>query len=322
MVNVPVLLAMLRVARRHPMPKALPAGDWQGRREAGDALGAALAAETSIPACVRITPITMIGTGGRRIPARVYRVTGNGAATGRTSGACVVYVHGGGMFMGTMDAYDGRCATYAEMTGMPVISVDYRLAPEHPYPAAIDDVIDAVHWVVSHADELDIDPGRIGIAGDSAGGGIAAGVALRLRDESEPVLACQLLVYPMLDDRTPAPQHPSRLLTWTADDNATGWGCLLGSEAGGPRVSAYAAPARAEEVAGLPPAFIEGCTLDLFCDEDQAYARRLAEAGVEVEWHLRHGVPHGYEVLAPRARIARMAWRERADFLRRHLLPA
>lgn len=313
MVNLQVLASALRLARSLPREQ-FPVGDWQGRRASSDAMNVEDVARMPVPEGIRSVPITMIGTSGRRIQARLYR---SPEASAR---ACIVYAHGGGMIMGSVDGYQRRCATYAAATNVPLISVDYRLAPEHPYPAAVDDVVDAVTWVASHAEEFGIDPGRIAIAGDSAGGGIAAGVALRLRDEAGPALACQLLVYPMLDDRTPAPRKPSRLLTWTAQDNETGWHCLLGDAAGGPDVPAYAAPARAQDLRGLPAAFIEGCTLDLFMDEDEAYARRLADAGVEVVWRVRKGVPHGYDVLAPSSWIARRAWRERAEFLRAHLL--
>lgn len=316
MVNLQVLASLLRLARTSPMPEPLPPGDWQGRRLASDALSLQIAQQMPMPEGIRIDRITMIGSAGRRISARIYR------APGATTDACIVYVHGGGMIMGTLDGYDRRCAAYAASTGVPLIAVDYRLAPEHPYPAAVDDVVDAVRWVASHAEEFGIDAERIAIAGDSAGGGIAAGVALRLRDEGGPGLACQLLVYPMLDDRTPPPERPSRMLTWTADDNATGWACLLGDAVGGPDVPAYAAPARAMDLSGLPPTFIEGCTLDLFMAEDEHFAARLQEAGVPVEWRVRKGVPHGYDVLAPGSWVAKRAWRERATFLRAHLLVA
>lgn len=313
MVNLQVLAAGLRRARVLGVPEALPVGDWQGRRSTRDALAVQLAADLPIAPEVAIASISMLGEGGHRIPARLYRPRGAQAR------ACVVYVHGGGMIMGTLDGYDSRCARYASDARVPVIAIEYRLAPEHPYPAGLDDVVDAIRWVHSHAGELGIDSRLIAIAGDSAGAGIAAGAVLRLRDEGGPALACQLLVYPMLDDRTKAPEKPSRLMTWTADDNATGWGCLLGPAAGGPDVSAYAAPARAVDLTGLPPTFIEACTLDLFLDEDEEFAGRLEAAGVDVQYHVRKGVPHGYDLLAPKSRIAERAWRERTEFLVRHL---
>ncbi len=313
MMNIQVLASALRLTRSIPRQE-FAVGDWKGRREASEAMNLEVLAGMPAPSDVRSDSISMIGKAGRRIQARVYRDRSAAAD------ACIVYVHGGGMIMGSLDGYQRRCSAYAASTGVPVIAVDYRLAPEHPYPAAIDDVAEAVAWVASHAEEFGIDPERIAIAGDSAGGGIAAGVSLRLRDEGGPRIACQLLVYPMLDDRTPPPRRPSRLLTWTAEDNATGWGCLLGEAAGGPDVPAYAAPARALDLSGLPPTYIEGCTLDLFMEEDQEFARRLEQSGVCVEWRVRKGVPHGYDVFAPGSWVARRAWRERADFLRAHLL--
>ncbi|MFM8894245.1 MAG: alpha/beta hydrolase, partial [Actinomycetales bacterium] len=172
--NLQVLISALRLSRSRPLER-LPVGDWQGRRVAADSINVEDLAGMPKPDGVRAVPINMIGTAGRRIPARIYRTP---SASDR---ACIVYVHGGGMIMGSLDGYDRRCSTYAAQTGVPVIAVDYRLAPEHPYPAAVDDVTDAVTWVASHAEEFGIDPDRIAIAGDSAGGGIAAGVTLRLR---------------------------------------------------------------------------------------------------------------------------------------------
>ena len=169
------------------------------------------------------------------------------------------------------------------------------MAPEHPDPTPVTDCYAALRWLADNAATLDISPDRITVMGDSAGGGLAAGVTLMARDRGGPAIAQQILIYPMLDDRTTTPDPalvPS--LTWTYDDNVTGWGALLG---GGPQhVSPYAAPARAQDLTNLPPTFIDVGDLDIFRDEDIAYAQRLIEAGVPTELHLYPGCPHAFEV--------------------------
>ena len=258
---------------------------------------------------------------GIAIPIRVYRKQGS------QSRAIVVYVHGGGLIAGNLDVYNRRCAAYVQATGIPLVSVDYGLAPEHPFPRAHDDVLTVVHDIHAHADAWGVDRHRIGIAGDSAGGGIAAGVALRLRDEAaphSPHLACQLLVYPMLDDRTlePDPADPamrSRWISWSYAANAVGWSAYLGSADPGRGPSAYAAPARATNLSGLPPTFVSVGTLDIFRAEDEAYADRLRAAGVEVEFRLVDAVPHGFDILAPKAPVSVRDWDARFAFLTRFL---
>ncbi|MDD2857928.1 MAG: alpha/beta hydrolase, partial [Candidatus Nanopelagicales bacterium] len=272
----------------------LPVGDWEGRRAHADRVSAMIAERTMLPESITMTDITVTGRHGQRIPARVVRKAGS------TSRGLMVFAHGGGLITGSIDASRATVARYVDQTGIPALAVGYRLAPEHPYPAAQDDVIEAIAWAYSHAGELNIDRAHIGLVGESSGGGIVAGVALRLRDAGEHPIACQLLVYPMLDDRTSsAGVITSRFLTWTLDDNATAWNCYLEGLAGAPEVSAYAAPARATELADLPPTYIEVGTLDLFREEDEDFAKHLRAAGVEVEFHLRHGAPHGFELVTP-----------------------
>jgi len=219
----------------------------------------------------------------------------NGAAPG----AAVLYLHGGGMIMGSVALYDGPVARYVSNSGVPILSVDYRRAPEHPYPTPIEDCYAGLQWLGTHAAELGVDPARIAVMGDSAGGGSAAALALLARDRGGPALARQILIYPMLDDRNTVPDPeivPFAL--WTYDDNITGSGALLGDAIGGPDVPAYAAPARVTDAAGLPAASIEVGQVDIFRDEDLAYAQRLSRAGVAVEFHLRPGVPHEFETFA------------------------
>lgn len=290
----------------------LPVGDWEGRRANADRVLALMAERAVLPESITMTDITVTGRHGQRIPARVVRKTGS------TSRGLMVFAHGGGMIAGSIAGSQATVARYVDQTGIPALAVGYRLAPEHPFPAAQDDIIEAIAWAYSHAGELNIDRAHIGLVGESSGGGIVAGAALRLRDAGEHPIACLLLVYPMLDDRTSsAGMIASKFLTWTLADNATGWNCYLEGQAGMPGVSAYAAPARTIELSDLPPTYIEVGTLDLFREEDEAFARNLRAAGVDVEFHLRHGAPHGFEVITPE--LAARVFKQRAAFLRTHL---
>jgi acetyl esterase/lipase len=233
---------------------------------------------------------------------------------GVNPGAAVYYIHGGGMILGSLDLYDPLIKEYVSASGIPVLAVEYRLAPEHPHPTPMQDCYAGLVWLAEHAPELGVDPARIAIMGDSAGGGLAAATALLARDRGGPALARQILVYPMLDDRTTSPD-PALVpfLTWTYDDNVTGWSALLGERAGGDDVPAFAAPARASDVSGLPPTYLDVGELDIFRDEDIEYARRLAASGTPVELHVHPGVPHAFEAFAPDADVSHRA---RADRIR------
>jgi acetyl esterase/lipase len=195
-------------------------------------------------------------------------------------------------------------ARHVANTGIQVFAVDYPLAPELKAPAQAYDCYQALEWLSSHAREMHIDPARIILYGDSAGGGLAAGLALLARDKGlHPPIAKQILVYPMLDDRTsyPADWPVSALLTWKAEDSVMAWDAYVGADKRGREdadVSPYAAAARAESVEGLPSTYIDTGGLDLFRNECIQYAQRLAEANVEVEFHLYPGVPHGFESAA------------------------
>jgi acetyl esterase/lipase len=198
-----------------------------------------------------------------------------------------------------------------------MLIVDYRIAPEHPHPTPVEDCDAALRWLAANAAALGVDPARIGVMGDSAGGGLAAGVCLLARDRGDPPVAQQLLIYPMLDDRIHTPD--TRLLpflTWTYDDNVTGWAALLGDNAGADAVPPYAAPARATGLTGLPATYIDVGDLDIFRDEDIAYARRLSDAGVPTELHLHPGCPHAFEILARGADVSRRAIGDRIRRLR------
>ncbi|ANY07764.1 alpha/beta hydrolase [Pseudonocardia sp. HH130630-07] len=286
------------------------AGDWQTRRDLGGSLISTYTAALPEQAGAEMTEHVAAAPDGAPVALRLYR------GTTPSTGSMVVYLHGGGMFLGSLDSHDPLCRRYAVASGVAVLSVGFRLAPEHPYPAAVEDAYAAFLWAVEHAIELGADPARVAVMGDSAGAGMAAAVAMMARDREGPPPARQILVHPMLDDRTViADPHLAPMVMWTADDNRTGWGCLLGDAAGGPDVPVYAAPARERDLSGLPPAYVEIGQLDLFRAEAADFAERLGLAGVDVEYHLHPGVPHLFDVWAPDSDVARRAFSDRVRVL-------
>ncbi|MEO6102601.1 MAG: alpha/beta hydrolase [Pseudoxanthomonas sp.] len=219
----------------------------------------------------------------------------------------LLWIHGGGYVDGCADFDRMIAETLAREVGCCVVCVDYRLAPEAPYPAAIDDCHSALAWMHANSDALAIDHRRIAIGGISAGAGLAAALALMARDRGELDVCFQALLQPMLDDRhaTDDYSHPyAGEFVWTARDNHFGWSALLGCEPGGASVPAYAAAARATSLAGLPPAFITVGALDLFVEEDMEYARRLIRDGVPTELHVQPSACHGFPFLAPASSVA------------------
>lgn len=286
-----------------------PAGDVQARRVLLEGIIAQADAAQPMPADVTIADHHLPVPGGERIPLRWY-------SKENKPGPAVVYFHGGGMILGHVGLFDGSIARYVSASGTPILSVGYRLAPEHPHPTPVEDAYAAVVWLHEHAAELGVDPARIAVFGDSAGAGIAAAVSIMARDRQDPPIARQILLMPMLDDRTVTPDPLiAPFAAWSWDDNRTGWGALLGDAAGGPDVPAYAAPARATDLTGLPPAYIEVGQLDIFRDEALTYARRLGQAGVPVEFHLHPGVPHEFEGIAFATDIARRIMADRIRVL-------
>lgn len=207
--------------------------------------------------------------------------------------------------------------------GCVAVSVDYRLAPETPHPGPVEDCYAALTWLYTHAEELGVDTTRIALAGASAGGGLAAGLAVLTRDRGEVPLAFQLLIYPMLDDRTVTSTEPhphTGEYIWTPEANRFGWTALLGQEPGGTGVSPYAAAARADHLEGLPPTFISVGALDLFLEEDMEYARRLMRAGVPTELHVYPGAFHGFNMVAD-AKVSQAMARDQFDALARAFSP-
>ena len=212
-------------------------------------------------------------------------------------------IHGGGyMFGSAADTGPGDVRTAAELRCL-VASVEYRLAPETVAPGAVEDCYAVLRWLHSNADALSLDPRQIAVGGQSAGGGLAAALALLARDRGEIPICFQLLIYPMLDDRTAVRStaednlHTGEFI-WTRESNRIGWRAFLGHEPGAAAVERYAVPARATNLAGLPPAYISVGMLDLFLEEDVEYARRLMSAGVPTELHVLPGAYHGFELVA------------------------
>jgi len=221
-------------------------------------------------------------------------------------GRALLWLHGGGHLIGTPEIDFLLLGRMLEALDVTIYSVDYRLAPQFPFPAAHNDAFSVLQWLVDNGADLGIRPGAIAIGGNSAGGGLAAGVAQRAHDEGI-ALACQALMYPMLDDRTAClADHEGRgELVWTPANNRLGWSAFLGQEPGAKAISPYAAPARRETLAGLAPAWIGVGTLDLFYSEDLRYAERLVAAGVPCETAIVPDAPHAFDLLNFEHPIAR-----------------
>ena len=222
---------------------------------------------------------------------------------GAQNQAALYHVHGGGMILGTAKDMQAGPSAMAAALGIPVVSVEYRLAPEAPFPGPQHDCLNGLTWLATHAGELGIDPARIAIVGESAGGGLAAATALMARDTGGPRLAAQVLVYPMLDHRTgsAACQWNNRStgeFLWNRAGNQFGWEALRGDYTPDDARKGWFSPALAEDLTGLPPTLLLTGSLDLFFDEDLDYARRLVDAGVPVELHSYPGAIHAFNMVA------------------------
>jgi acetyl esterase/lipase len=289
------------------VPPPVARGDWRTLRAHIDETLALM--ESQLPALDEVTRTrhTARAHDGAQVPLRWYTPQGDDRGT---AGPAALYVHGGGMIAGSVDLYDRTIAAYVADSGVPLLAVDYRLAPEYPHPCPTEDVYAGLAWLHTNASELGVEPNRIGLMGDSAGGGLAACATLLARDRDLPV-AKQILIYPMLDDRnTVTDPVLAPYVGWSYDDNYTGWYALLGDALDTPgSVSAV----RAEDLSALPSTYIEVGDLDIFRDESIDYARRVAAAGNSVELHVHPGCPHGWERVIPNAAVSQ---RSRADRIR------
>lgn len=262
-----------------------------------------LAEREKIPAGTPVSVADHIVPGPVDAPelrVRVYRPANANAAL-----PALLWLHGGGYVFGSAHMTDRRQAEMALAVGCVIVSVDYRLAPEHPFPAALHDAFAALHWLFQEAATLNVDTTRIAVGGASAGAGLATTLARYVRDRSDIRLCFQLLVYPMLDDRndTPSSQCTTDGRVWNRQNNLDAWDAYLGAQRDVP--PDYAVPIRAADLASLPPAYICVGSIDLFVDEDMNYATRLREAGVPTELHVYPGFFHWADVFAPKTQITR-----------------
>jgi triacylglycerol lipase len=231
---------------------------------------------------------------------RVYVYTPPGPKTARPA---LLHIHGGGFILGDAAMMTPLSQVRARALDCVVVSVDYRLAPETPYPGPVEDCYAGLSWMVAHAAELGIDPTRIAVGGESAGGGLSAALCLLARDRGGPAVAFQFLIYPMLDHRTATPADPYRNgfageFAWTQPSNRFGWKAMLGDIDPAGQVPGTCSPSRAMTLAGLPPTFIAVGALDLFVDEDVDYATRLMREGVPTELHVYPGAFHAFDAIA------------------------
>src|ERR1700744_6138840 len=259
-----------------------------------------------------LSPMEQRGGASRDVEALILS-SGVGVRLHRPAGVsqpgpALLWIHGGGYVIGTAQQDDDLCRRFARVLGVTVASVDYRLAPEHPYPAPLEDCYAALTWLATLPAG---DPGRIANAGGRAGGGLAAALALLARDRGEVTPTLQLLAYPMLDDRSGStPENPNYRL-WSPKSNRFGWAAYLGNA--DPNI---AVPARHEDLSGLPPAWIGVGTHDLFHDEDLAYAERLTNAGVPCHLEVVPGAFHGFDARAPKAQVSQKFFARQCDSLR------
>ncbi|MEO0587784.1 MAG: alpha/beta hydrolase [Planctomycetota bacterium] len=272
----------------------VPLGDIETRRVQFEGALDQVVARLPMPGDVVMRDHEVVVDDGARLTLRWYTKGDHRPGSG------VLFTHGGGMILNNIDQFDRPVARYVSESGVPFLSVEYRKAPEHPAPRPAEDCYAGLEWFAEHATELGVDPDRIAVMGDSAGGGLAASIAIMARDRGGPKIAQQVLLYPMLDDRnTVARPELEPFVSWGYIDNLTAWTALLGESVGGPGVSPHAAPARLQDASGLPPLYLDTGNLDIFLDENLAYVRTLAAAGVSTEVHVHPGVPHAWELFCP-----------------------
>ena len=251
------------------------------------------------------TDVMVPGPDGSEIRLRVHRRVGLEGPM-----PCIYWIHGGGFVLGSPEQDDQRFDRWCQRFDVVGVAVQYRLAPEDPYPAGLEDCYAGLKWVVEHGDEIGVDGSRVGFGGPSGGGGLAAALGLLVRDRAEFEVNYQMLIYPMIDDTQTTVSANWDVPIWDMGSNEFGWRSYLGDLYGAVDIPSYAAAARATDLSGLPPTYVMTGTLDAFCDEDITYAQRLNQAGVDVELHVYPGAPHGFDGFAPGTRVARQA---RAD---------
>ncbi len=272
---------------------------------------------------VQMPSVAVAERGDGPVPLRLYQPQdgATGGSDAGAGGAALLWFHGGGWMFGDPRMDDARCSALVRETGMTVVSPRYRLAPEHRFPAALQDAHAAWTWLQGVAEDFGVDPSRVAVGGASAGAGLAACLAQRVRDEGGRAARAQVLLYPMLDDATAARRDLDGAghLVWSNRANRAGWRAYLGTEPGADDVPAYAVARRCRDLSGLPPTWIGVGTLDLFLHECRAYADRLEQAGSRVERVEVAGAPHGFDALRPDAEPSRSFAASYTDFLRHAL---
>jgi acetyl esterase/lipase len=291
-----------------------PMGDWAALRTTTDAVLSQFGANHPVVRDVSVSQWAVrVGNGGE---VGVSWFTKDGDQPGKPDqpGSAAVYLHGGGMIGGSVAICAPAIRRYVSVTGVPILAVDYRLAPQHRHPTQVEDCYAALGWLTVNAGRLGVDPARIAVMGDSAGGGLAAGTALLARDRGDVRLVAQILIYPMLDSGTTRRSHPTLapFLTWSEGDNATAWAALPRDD----RDHALSFPGQAASLAGIAPAYLEVGELDLFRDEAIEYARRLWRDSTSVELIIRPGCPHAFDMLVPQAAVSARAFSDRCRRLR------
>ena len=268
---------------------------------------------------VEVTDHAVTGHGGGEIAVTVLRHSDHKDAVGPG----VYLIHGGGMVGGSRWAVAPMLVEWVLEYGAVAAAVDYRLAPDFPDPVPVEDCYAGFEWFVSHADVFGFDRHRVLIGGQSAGGGLSIGTTLLRRDRGEPMPAAMLLMWPMLDDRneTVSARQIDGVGIWDRTSNETGWTALLGNRRGTADVSIYAAPARAIDLSGLPPAYIEAGSAEVFRDEAVAFASRIWEAGGSAELHIWAGGFHGFQTIVPAAALSQRGLQTRESWVRRMLAP-
>lgn len=296
----------------------MPFADAAVARAGMEAMVSAMNADVDVSG-LRIVEQTIPGPAGApAVKVRVYAPAQQPASPA----PALLYIHGGGFVVGSIDSEHATSALLARKLGIPVVSVEYRLAPEHPYPAGLEDCYAALCWLFESATALGVDRARIGVIGQSAGGGLSAALALLARDRKGPALCFQFLGIPELDDRLDTPSMIAFTDTplWHRPNAEISWKYYLGAayQPGAANVPAHAAPARATDLAGLPPAFVSTMEFDPLRDEGILYALKLMQAGVPVELHSYPGTFHGSSMI-PQAAVSQRQKHEMLDVLRRGL---
>lgn len=305
----PIHPDLQEIARKSPKIEITPSNLWLYN------LLVALVPAPKSPGNIHVENISIPGNDGN-LRLRLYRPKSASAPT-----PVLVWLHGGGYLIGKPEMDDPYCAELVQQLGITIVSVDYRRAPKHPFPAALEDAYTALEWVVAQAQEQNLDASRLAIGGNSAGAGLAASLAQLAHDRGAIRPVFQLLIYPMLDDRTALRTDLDDInnLTWTQNSNRFGWESYLGMACGTGKVPAYAVPARRKDLSGLAPAWLGVGTLDLFHAENVAYAQHLKESNVDCELVVIPGAFHGFDVIDRQAPLVQEFRKSQIAALKKYL---